>query len=147
MAFIRDFTIKYDKNYSIDVPALTTLLCNVINSWNSPQHIRMSTLLSNVPAPVRIGEIGSDFPVNPTLLSPDSYITAIPSQLLISDPTLYASLPTYVEVVQHNIDGTVNHFVTTDQICSVEQPELSVTRRTVAYFIQPENLHFVPTSW
>jgi hypothetical protein len=141
---IRDFTIKYDQNYTLDTTSLTTTLCNIINSWNSPQHIRMSTLLSNVPAPVRIGEIGSDFPATPALLSPDGYITTIPSQL---DSITYAKLPTYVEVIQHNIDGSVNHFVTTDQICSIEQPQLSSTRRTVSYFIQPENLHFVPTSW
>ena len=141
---IRDFTIKYDKNYTLDIPTLTTLLCNIINSWTSPQHIRMSTLLSNVPAPVRIGEIGSDLPVNPSLLSADSQITFVPS---LQSSGIQSNLPTYVEVVQHNIDGSINHFVTTDQICSIEQPQLSATRRTVAYFIQPENIHFVPTSW
>lgn len=141
---IRDFTIKYDQNYTINATVLTTTLCNLINSWNSPQHIRMSTLLSNIPAPVRIGEIGSDFLTNPILLNPYGNITTVPSQLNSTD---YAKLPTYVEVVQHNIDGSINHFVTTDQICSIEQSQLSATRRTVAYFIQPENLHFVPSSW
>jgi hypothetical protein len=151
---IRDFTIKYDKNYTLDTAALTTTLCNIINSWNSPEHIRMSTLLSNVPAPVRIGEIGSDLPVNPSLLSADPQITAVPSKLLYDGQqgdanslAIYNALPTYVEVVQHNIDGSVNHFITTDQICSLEQPALSATRRTVSYFIQPENVTFLPISW
>jgi hypothetical protein len=141
---IRDFSIKYDKNYSVDVAGLTISLCNIINNWNSPEHIRMSTLLSNVPVPVRIGELGEDFPINADLITPDNYITAVPSQL---DSDVYATLPTYVEVVQHNIDGSEYHFVTTDQICSIEKPQLSSTRRTVKYFIQPENLHFVPSSW
>ena len=141
---IRDFTIKYDSKYAIDVAGLTTTLCNIINNWNSPEHIRMTTLLSNVPVPVRIGEIGEDFPANSDLINPDGYITSVPSQL---SPTAYNALPTYVEVVQHNIDDTVYHFVATDQICSIEKPQLSSTRRTVKYFIQPENLHFVPSSW
>ena len=141
---IRDLTIKYDKSYSLDISTLTTLLCNVINNWNSPEHIRMTTLLSNVPVPARIGEIGDDFSLTPGLLDPDGYITVPPSTLT---PALQAKLPTYIEVIQHNIDGSVYHFVSTDQICSIEKPELSATRRTVKYFIQPENIHFIPSSW
>ena len=141
---IRDFSIKYDKKYSLDIVALTTTLCAIINNWNSPEHIRMTTLLSNVPVPVRIGELGEAFPVSSDFLTPDNYITTVPSQL---SSDVYATLPTYVEVVQHNIDGSIFHFVTTDQICSIEQPQLSATRRTVKYFIQPENLHFIPSSW
>ena len=141
---IRDFTIKYDKKYKLDTAALTTTLCGIINNWNSPEHIRMTTLLSNVPVPVRIGEIGEDFNVDIDLLTPDSPISIPPSQM---DTDTYNKLPTYIEVIQHNIDGSIYHFVSTNQICSIEKPELSSTRRTVKYFIQPENLHFVPTSW
>ena len=141
---IRDFTIKYDKKYSVDVAGLTTLFCNIINNWNSPEHIRLSTLLSNVPVPVRIGQIGEDFPTDTGLFSPDEYITTPPSQM---SSDLYDKLPTYIEIIQHNIDNSVFHFVSTDQVGSIERPELSATRRTVKYFIQPENVHFIPSSW
>lgn len=141
---IRDFTIKYDKKYALDTLSLTTTLCAIINNWNSAEHIRMSTLLSNVPVPVRIGQVGDDFTVDVGLFGPDGYITLPPSQMNQND---YDKLPTYVEVVQHNIDNSVYHFVSTDQICSIEIPEISATRRTVKYFIQPENIHFIPTSW
>jgi hypothetical protein len=141
---IRDFTIKYDNKYSVDVTGLTILLANIINNWNSPEHIRLSTLLSNVPVPVRIGQVGDDFTVDAGLFGPDGYITVPPSQM---NQNQYNKLPTYIEVVQHNIDNSIYHFVSTDQLCSIEIPKLSATRRTVKYFIQPENIHFIPTSW
>lgn len=141
---IRDFTIKYDKKYSLDTATLTTKLCAIINNWNNPEHIRMSTLLSNVPVPVRIGEIGDDFAGLTDIFNPDGYISTSPSQM---DADTYNKLPTYIEVVQHNIDGSIYHFVSTDQICAIEKPHLSATRRTVKYFIQPENIHFIPSSW
>jgi hypothetical protein len=132
---ITNLTIFTNKNYPFDTGAATTAIADFINGWNSAEAIALSTLLQKVPAPAMIAEVGRDFQ-NPSNIIAD-VSSAIPPSMIAN----YAG-PTFVEMKQQNIDGSINYYYSTRSITMIADQTLSASQGTVRYFIDPANIFF-----
>ena len=132
---VSNLTIFTDKKYAFDNTSMRKILADYINTWNSAEPISLSTLLQKIPSPAMIAEVGRDFQ-NPNHIIADQSSAISPS--LIAG---YAG-PSFAEMRQQNVDGSVWHYYSTRTIGMIENPVLSATRRTVRYFIDPEDIHF-----
>lgn len=139
---IKDLNITYDSRYYVDETTWASTLADIINTWSLPEPIRLSTLIKDFPAPVRIDEIWYDANANPNL----PYSIDSTGQILGS-ATSASSYPSYATMVLNNIDGSYKYYLSTRQIYPFVSNGLSSTYRTCRYFIDINSIKFTKGSW
>lgn len=136
---IKDLTIVYDSSYTVDTTTWATTLADLINSWSSTQPIRLSTLLTDFVAPVRLDEVWSD--------TTSSLPYTFDSNGNITGTNVSTSFPSYITMSLNNIDGSFQYYISTRQIYPMVKTGLSSTYRTCRYFVDSSNIHFVAGTW
>lgn len=133
---ILNLTVAYNKNYTIDEAATRIKISDRINTWALAEPLSLSTLLNGINVPIFLSESGRDYPF--------ANAVNIDTPSDIPPKSLYPYTgPSFAEVKQYNIDGTSHHYYSTKQIGMLENFVLSASKRTVRYFIIPDNIKFV----
>jgi hypothetical protein len=136
---VKELQIVYDKNYYVNEQLWATTIANTINSWSLQEPIRLSTLLKDLDAPVRVSELWSDSTASlPYTYDTTGEITGIQAS---------SSYPCFAKMLVDNIDGSTNCYLSTRQLYPKIKNGLSSTYRTCRYFIDPSNIQFIKGSW
>lgn len=134
---IKELNITYDTRYVVNETLWRTNISDIINNWVLVEPIRLTTLVKDFPAPVRIDEIWA----TETL----PYLTDTTG--IISGTQSATSYPSYATMLTSNIDGTDQYYLSTRQLYPMVKSGLSTSYRTCRYFIDPTNIIFTKGSW
>jgi hypothetical protein len=138
--FIKKLSITYDQQYSIDENEWREKIASTINTWSLSEPIRITTLLRNFEAPVKINEVWK------------SEEESIPYELddsgnIVKSKDGGQNPPCYAAMHIDAIDGSRYYYLSTQQIGPIVSPGLSLTYKTSRFFIDPQNIVFVKGSW
>jgi hypothetical protein len=144
---VKQLVIVYDQNYYVNEQLWATNIANMINGWSLQEPIRLSTLLKDFDAPVRISELWADPVVVPTNTLSSNLPYLFDSTGEITGVQTSTSYPCFAKMVVDNIDGSSNCYLSTRQIYPKIKNGLSATYRTCRYFINPTDITFIKGSW
>lgn len=138
--YIKKLVVIYDSSYTFNTTLWATTIADKINNWNLNEPLRLSTLLKDLPAPVRLGDGLSD-------LAP---FVGVDSTGLVTDVTNANSgrYSSYALIVQECIDGSKYCYYSPRHLAPYSiNPSLSSTYRTCKPIIQTSNISFIPQSF
>lgn len=138
--YVKKLVIIYDSTYSFDTVGWAKIIADKINNWNLDEPLRLSTLLKDFPAPVRLGDGLSD-------LTPFSSVGD--NGLVINASNInegrYSS---YALMAQECIDGSRYCYYSPRHLAPyVLDTNLSSTYRTCKPIVKSENISFIAQSF
>jgi hypothetical protein len=138
---VKELKIVYDQNYYVNEKLWADKVTSIINSWSLQEPIRLSTLLKEFEAPVRISELWLDpnnTPNLPYIYDNTGEITGVQAS---------TNYPCFAKMLVNNIDGSSNCYLSTRQLYPKIKNGLSATYRTCRYFIDSSNITFIKGTW